>query len=389
MKLTLDVKAFTTPLDYLPEEEKKKYRVCIIDKKVRELTYKFQQDEKKEIEYLDLSNSEATRIYSNSIRFLLAIACKRVNPKIEIRFFYNISRSLFAKVVSPAAFHVTPRFITALDEERKKLVDRDIPFVRYKVTKPHALEYYKKEKKRDKVPIRKYRREDYAHVCQRTIGDKTYTDYLYGYLVPSSGYLKKFAIQSYAPGILIRIPRSECGGEIPPFSDESRFASSLQTSYIWASKNNLDTVYKINKFIEDYGARELINLSEARINNRLSDLGSRIVNREEKIRRICIAGPSSSGKTSFSNRLLFELMARSLRPVRISMDNFYIPRGELKPGTDIESIDAIDLPFFNSVRNQLIRGEEVTLPVYDFKEGKRKTGKKIQLDEDQPIIIEG
>ena len=389
MKLTLDVKAFTTPLDYLPEEEKKKYRVCIIDKKVRELTYKFQQDEKKEIEYLDLSNSEATRIYSNSIRFLLAIACKRVNPKIEIRFFYNISRSLFAKVVSPAAFHVTPRFITALDEERKKLVDRDIPFVRYKVTKPHALEYYKKEKKRDKVRIRKYRREDYAHVCQRTIGDQTYTDYLYGYLVPSSGYLKKFAIQSYAPGILIRIPRSECGGEIPPFSDESRFASSLQTSYIWASKNNLDTVYKINKFIEDYGARELINLSEARINNRLSDLGSRIVNREEKIRRICIAGPSSSGKTSFSNRLLFELMARSLRPVRISMDNFYIPRSELKPGTDIESIDALDLPFFNSVRNQLIHGEEVTLPVFDFKEGKRKTGKKIQLDEDQPIIIEG
>lgn len=389
MKIELDIKAETMPLDYLKGEDKKKFRTCIIDGKIRELTYKFTQSGKKEIEYLDLTNSDATRIYSNSIRFLLSVACKRVNPKIEIRFFYNISRALFAKVISPSSFRVTTKFIQALQEERQKLVERDIPFTRYKLTKPRALEYYKKEKKRDKVRIRKYRREDYAHVCQRNINGQTYTDYLYGYLVPSSGYLSKFAIQLYQPGILIRIPRSECDGEIPPFSDETRFATSLQTSYNWASKNHLDTVYQINKFIEDYGARELINLSEARINNRLAELGNRIVNREEKIRRICIAGPSSSGKTSFSNRLRFELMARSLRPVRISMDNFYTPRSLLKPGTDIESIDAIDLPYFNSVRNKLIQGEEVTLPVFDFKEGERKRGKKITLEENQPIIIEG
>lgn len=378
-----------TPLDYLKEEEKKKYRACIIDGKIRELTYVFSLDKREEITYLDLCDSEATRIYSNSIRFLLSIAAKRVNPKIEIRFFYNISRSLFAKVISPSSFRVTMKFVQALDKERKHLISLDVPFIRQKVTQPSALETYRQEKKMDKIQIRKYRSEDYVHICQTTIEGTTYSDYLYGYLVPSSGYLSKFALQIYQPGILIRVPRAECNGELPPFSDESRFATSLASSYAWSSKNNLDTVYKVNKFIKDYGSRELINLSEARINNRLAELGSRIVGREEKIRLICIAGPSSSGKTSFSNRLQFELMAKTLRPVRISRDNFYIPRGELKPGTDIESIDALDLPFFNSVRNKLIQGEEVTLPVYDFKEGKRKDGKKISVGPNQPIIIEG
>ena len=388
MKIHQEIKKGTSVLSLLDEKEKKNYFCCKIQGRIRELNYVFDHDGSYDIEFLNLENPDSTRIYTTSMRYLISLAVKEINPRLEIRFFYNISRSIFAKVIYPTGFKMTSSFVSKVEEKMKEIIDSDIPFTRVKLTKEEAMKRYREEHLTDKLNVLRYRSESYVHVYQSKHNNVSYFDYLYGMMVPSSGYLSHFTLRYYAPGFLVQVPRSECHGEIPPFSDEMKFATSLASTYEWAEKNKLSTAYETNRFIKTYDAMSLINLCEARINNMLSDLGKEIV-QDDHIRLICVAGPSSSGKTSFANRLLFELMSRGLRPIRISIDNFYIPKKELPEGTDIESIEALDLPYFNDFVSKLIQGEEVENPIYDFKTGNRTFSKAIHVDDNQPIIIEG
>lgn len=389
MKLHQEIKKGTCLLDLLNEEDRKKYYCCKFEGRIHELRYIADHDGVYDIEFLPLSHPDSTRIYATSMRYLIALAIKEINPKLDVRFFYNISRSIFAKVIYPKNFKVTTSFVEKVDKKMKEIVSRDVEFKRVKVSKEEALRRYKEERLTDKINVLKYRSENFVHLYETNYDDHSYFDYLYGMMVPSSGYLSSFALRYYAPGFLVQVPRSECNGDIPPFADEMKFATSLASTYEWADVNKLSTASEINKFIKTYDAMSLINLCEARVNNLLSDLGKDITENRHGIRLICVAGPSSSGKTSFANRLLYELMSRGLRPIRISIDNFYIPKKDLPEGTDIESIEALDLHYFNQFIEKLIQGEELPNPVYDFKSGLRKFTKPIRVEDDQPIIIEG
>lgn len=389
MFLKQHFKKGTKVTDLLTEEEMKKYVSLIVDGRIKDLGYVFDHDCDASLEFMDVKDSRGSRIYQTSLRYLVALAVKTMDPKLEVRFFYNISRSIFIRVTGKKGFKVTPQFVDSLRRRMDEIIKADITFERVKISKEKALEYYRKEGYTDKVKVLKYRKEDYVHLYHATFKDAEFYDYLYGILVPSSGFLSSYNLLPYTPGILMQYPRSDCNGEIPPFSDEMKFAVSLASTSSWAEKNHLDNVPDINQFLKSYGAMPLINISEARINHMLADLGNIITSRSEPVRCICIAGPSSSGKTSFANRLMYELMSRGLRPLRISCDDFYIPRDVMKEGTDIESVDALDIPYLTEVTNKLIEGEEVSLPIYDFKSGTRKKGKKIHLIENQPIILEG
>ncbi len=384
-----ELKRGTTVISLLNEEEKKKYYCCKIEGRIQELNYVIEKDGTYDIEFLMLDNQDATRIYATSMRYLLAFAIKEINPKLEVRFFYNISRSIFVKVINNKNFKVTTSFVKKVEAKMRELIRADVPFRRVRMTKEAALQKYKEEHLTDKIRVLKYRPENYVHLYEASYQGMEYSDYLYGMMVPSSGYLSSFAIRYYAPGFLVQVPRSECDGAIPPFTNEMKFATSLASTYQWADENHLSTASDINRFLKNYDALSLVNLCEARINNLLADLGKDITESREGVRLICVAGPSSSGKTSFANRLLYELMARGLRPVRISIDNFYIPKKSLPEGTDIESIDALDLEYFNHFINALIQGEEMENPVYDFKSGERRFQKSIRVMDNQPIIIEG
>jgi uridine kinase len=379
-----------TPLISLIEEKKRKNYFCaLFAGKIKELNYVVDKEGDYDVEFLSLDAPVASRIYATSIRYLVSMALKEIAPKVEFRFFYNISRSIFVKPVWPKTFVVTPEFVDKLKEKMDELIQKDLPMVRKRVSVDEAKEMYRKLGFRDKLNILKYRKTGNAHIYETIDGDFRYWDYLYSYMVPSTGYLTHCELNYYTPGFLILVPRSECDGEIPPFVDEPKFASSLQKSYTWVSNNQLSTVGEINKFIKDYSSMALINVCEARMTDMISQLGRTIVSADTPIRLICIAGPSSSGKTSFANRIMFDLMNRFLRPIRISMDDYFLSPNLLKPGTSLESVEALDLELFNSQMASLIRGETVTLPVYDFVTRTRKQGETLTLNENQPLIIEG
>ncbi len=378
-----------TKVSSLVDARKSGFVCCKVDGHLQDLNYVLPRDGEREIEFLDLSNSDASRIYESSLRMLVAMAIKKIDSRLDVRFFYNISRSIFCRIIGKRNFRVTSRLVGKISEKMRELVQEDLPIVRKCLDKEEALGIYRQEGLHDKLDVLRYRSENFAHLYEVQSGDFLYRDYLYSPLVPSTGYLDRFALRFYEPGFMLQFPRAECHGEIPPFSDELKFATTLAGSSQWAEMNGVDTVSNINRFIKKHGALSLINVAESRFSGMLTDLGRAIENNGHPVRLICIAGPSSSGKTSFANKLAFELMSLGLRPIRISIDDFYIPRDKLPEGADLESIETIDIPLFSSVINNLIEGEKVKLPTYSFKDGMRKIGKEIAILPNMPIIIEG
>lgn len=216
---------------------------------------------------------------------------------------------------------------------------------------------------------------------------------MYNRMVPSTGYISKWKLKFYYPGVIIQYPRPDCKGEIPLFEDAPTFGKTLKRAHQQAVITGADSIVGINKRIEEDGPIDVISLAEAGHARQLAELGDMIQMDIENVRLICIAGPSSSGKTTFANRLRIELLSRGIKPIRISLDDYYLPREKCpideNGKIDLESVQALDIELFNQNMSDLISGLEVTLPKFDFQKGGRVDGRKLKLDNDQPIIIEG
>lgn len=381
-------KIYDAPVTVLDVVGKDKNIICAyVNGRVRELTYTIDKDS--EIIPLTCKDRDAKPIYESSLRFLVAMAMHNIHPHYEIRFAYNVSRSIFLQILNPGT-SASGIMIKELVAEMNRLVSLDLPLERKIVSKEEAARIFTEDGYQDKVDILKYRPEKTAHIY--TCGN--YRNYMYNRMVPSTGYINRWVIKYYHPGIIIQYPRPDFNGEIPPFEDAPTFGKTLKRAHQWALATGCNTIVGINQRIEQDGDVEFITLCEQRHNRQLCELGQMIEDEKESIRLICIAGPSSSGKTTFANRLRIELLSRGIKPIRISMDDYYLPRGQApldedgKP--DLESADALDIELFNQNLADLVAGLEVECPRYDFKAGCRaKEGRKLIVPQDQPIIIEG
>lgn len=366
--------------------EPERFIAAMVNNRVRDLNYEVYYDA--EVEFLDLRDHEAMKIYEATIRYIVAMAFHNLYPELKIRFAYNVSRCISVHLIDSKMVANTAMLLK-INHEVERIVAADYPITRTVVPNEKAAEIYRERGFDDKIALLAYRPEKTVHLNECN----GYVDYMYSHLAPSTGYIKDYKIRLYAPGFLVQYPRSECGGEIPPFEDAPTFGRTLKESHDWAKIAGIDTVAKINHEIEHNGSVEFINICEARHNRMLAELGQLIEDDIEDIRLVCIAGPSSSGKTTFANRLRIELLSRGIHPIRISIDDYYKTRGEApldesgKP--DLESIGALDTELFNQNMLDLINGEEVQLPKFDFKVGHRVPGRKLRVHRDEPIIIEG
>ncbi|HAK05085.1 MAG TPA: AAA family ATPase [Firmicutes bacterium] len=361
--------------------------VCAkVNNRIRELTYEVYFDA--EVSFLTVKDQDAIRTYETSLRYLFAMAFTRLYPDVDFRFSYNVSRSIFVELLNRDKLSDT-YMVRQLEREMQRIVDADYKFNRFIVSKDEARAIYEKLHMQDKIEILKFRPEKTVHFYEC----EGYLNYMFGYMVPSSGYLKSWKLRLYSPGILIQYPRYECRGEIPPFQDAPTFGHTLKAIHQWSKITHADSVAGINAYITDERVVEFINLSEALHNRMLAELGELITKDIDNIRLICIAGPSSSGKTTFANRLRIELLSRGINPIRISIDDYYLPRNKAPKDengdADLESIDALDIEHFNQNMLDLIQGMAVELPKFDFKIGQRVSGRTLKIDHDTVIIIEG
>lgn len=377
----------TPILKLIKAEDQKKYFAAKVNNRLRELTYELCFD--CEVVLLDNSTYDAVKVYEASLRYLLALAYHNVFPTYQIRISYNISRTLLVSILKPDNIIADSNHIRKIKDEMNRLVALDLPFNKEIISKEDAKKYYQDNNELDKEAILKYRPEKNCHIY--TCGD--YKNYMYGYMVPSTGYLKDFRLLSYDNQIVVQYPRYEANGQIPEFNDEPTFSRVLKNAHKWAKICNGELVSKINDHVSKETDVDFINMCETQHNDSLAELGNIIANDIDNIRLICIAGPSSSGKTTFSNRLRIELMSRGIKPLRISLDMYYKQR-DLCPldeygQPDFESLYALDLELFNEHMLALINGEKVSLPKFDFETQAITFGEKIKIDAKTPIIIEG
>ena len=360
--------------------------VAKVNNRLRELNYYINYN--CEVEFLDLTKFDAVRVYETSLRYLLIMALEKIDPKIVVHFNQCISRSISC-TLSNTKEKVSKPFIDKLEIEMRKLIEQDLPITRTTISKEEAIKIYTEKGYLDKVEVLKYRPEDTVNMYTCC----GYVNYMFGYMVPSTGLLKDFVLQVYYPGFIVRIPRAECGGKIPPFEEAPVFQQMIQDAQKWAKMIKCVNLPMLNKYVDDGKVCDLVNICETKHNNMLSELGEQIYKRRDSLRLVCIAGPSSSGKTTFSHRLKIELLSRGLKPIKISMDDYYrnredCPKDE-KGDYDLEHVNALDLELFNENLLSLIEGEEIEEPTFDFKLGKRVKGEKVRIDKDTIIIIEG
>ena len=378
-------KVYDKPVQVLDIVGNDKSIVCAsINNRVRELTYMVDRDAT--IIPLTVKDRDAKPTYEASVRFVVAMAMYNIHPEVKIRFSYNVSRAIFMQILNPEVVR-SAHLVKDLDDEIKRIIAADYPLVRHIVSKDEIKKIFSEEGFEDKIDILEYRPEKTCHYYDCN----GYKNYMYNRMVPSTGYIQKYAIKSYNPGIIIQYPRPELNGIIPKFEDSHSFGQTLKRAHQWAVATRFDSIVGTNKRIEKDGPVDVITLGEQKHNRQLCELGSLIESDKENIRLICIAGPSSSGKTTFANRLRIELLSRGIDPIRISLDDYYLAREEAPKDEngepDLESIEALDIELFNQNMADLIAGEEVELPKFDFKLGKRVPGRVLKVSAEQPIII--
>jgi len=390
MVITINNKPYTyengTTLEAIMKDLSIKAYAATVNNRMRELTYEVKRDSV--VQFLDLSNRDAIKVYESTLRFIILMAIRNLYPNSSVKYNYSISRSILV-IIKNLGVRLTQQVLDKIEAETRRLIALDLPIKRQRMEIDVALDYYNKKQFYDKAEVLKYREEDYVN----TYKCDDYQNYMFGYMAPSTGYIQDFRFVLYPPGFMIQYPRSETNGLIPKFDDAPIFNKTIKEASKWGKIIEGDTIPKINQYVENGQAVEFVNICETKHNRQLAQLGDEIETNIEDIRLICIAGPSSSGKTTFSNRLKIELLSRGIKPVMISIDDYYKTRNEApldefgKP--DLEHVEALDLALFNEQIVKLINGEEVTLPKFEFKLGTRIPGKTIKIDEKSPIIIEG
>ena len=367
----ISVPVGTRVIDLMSEEDKHNYLVCQIGAQIKELRYRLsEKNDGMKISFKGLENIEGGKAYEASLRFIIAMAFHNIYPDVRIRFSYNVSRSVFCQALTPG-FNMY-RAAESIKNEVSRIIAADLPIERVTVSKEEAEEIYRRFDHLDKIAILRYRPESTVnlYVCDG------YYDYMHSYMVASTGCIRKYLIEPYSPGIIVQYPRYELDAEIPEFVEETTYGRTLQKAYNWSKKAHLQTIADINRKVEQNSIVDFVQMCEARHSNMLSELGKAIEEDIDNIRLICIAGPSSSGKTTFCNRLRIELLSRGINPVMISMDDYYCNRDEIcriqnttPDSVDLEHINCLDIERFNKDLFDLINGEEVRLPRFNFKTG--------------------
>ncbi len=371
----------------LPEWKNPPIVGAIVNGQLRELTYPVKMDA--EVKTLNMSDVDGARIYRRSLTFLLEAAFEEIFPEAKVTIDHAVaSGGYYCQIEGFELF--SEEKMRLLEQHMRDIVKADKKFERKEVPLTEAIEYFKRNKQFDKIRLLKYRTK--SHLVLYQLGEQK--DYHHGYMVPSSGYLEFFKlIWMDSKSFILQYPRRRSPMMLEKIPENQQLMATFRQYGSWLKRLGVDNVGGLNDAIEEKRIREIILVSEAFHEMRIADIARRISSDTRRIRIVLIAGPSSSGKTTFSKRLSVQLLAQGITPFPLEMDNYFVDR-ELTPKDekgeyDFESIDALNRSLMEEHLSQLIIGEEVQLPKFNFKEGKSYPGEIVQLESDQVILLEG
>jgi uridine kinase len=359
---------------------------ALVNGELRELTYPIQRDSR--VDALLLSDSDGVRIYRRSLSFLLVAAVRELFPEAQIFVEYSLPfGGFFCQVRGRGPFSV--KELAQIETHMRRIVSEDAPIVRERVSLDEAIALFEARGEEEKVKLLSRRRKDYL-ILYNLRGVR---DYFHGYMVPSTKYLRYFALYPYPPGFVLQYPRRHRPTELLSRHDYPQLTAVFREYGEWLRLLGVDSVSALNDAIANDRIREVILVSEALHEERIAHIASEIVRGQGKVRLALVAGPSASGKTSFSKRLSVQLLAHGARPFALELDSYFVDR-ELTPRDengeyDFESLGALDVPLFNQHLLALMNGEEVQIPRFNFHTGRREPGENDRIGPDHIIIVEG
>lgn len=373
-------------LKALPEWDNPPIMGAIVNNELRELTYPIDMDSK--VKPVTMADGDGARIYRRSITFLLEAAFEDLFPENALVVDHSVSSGGFYCRVTNSA-PLSNEELWKLESHMKELVEADLPFERIQVPLKEAIDLFAAKKQDDKVELLKYRQKEFLIIY--SLGG--HKDYHHGYMAPSTGFLRWFALIALGDGFVLQYPRRNSPTQLLPMPDYPKLLVTFRQYGDWLVKLGIDSVGALNNSLNAGKTREIILVSEALHEQKIADTAREIAERSKKARIILIAGPSSSGKTTFSKRLAIQLLALGISPFALEMDNYFVDRDQTPKDEngefDYECLETLNRSLLSDHLVKLIAGEEVQLPSYNFRTGKSEPGKVVRLKKDQLIILEG
>jgi len=374
--------------DFLAQEDSIQAPIVggIVNGELRELTYPIEIDSR--VKPVTMGSTDGMRIYRRSLTFLLAAAFEELFSEASLTVDHSIaSGGYYCQVRGRPPFN--NQELARLEARMRELVEADLPFTKSRIPIDEAITYFREKGFTDKARLLVNRRK--PHLVMYQVG--SLRDYYHGYMAPSTGYLKWFALLRTGDGFTLRFPRRHQPTELLPVPEYPKLLATFLQYGDWLDALGIPNIGALNDSIVASRAREVVLVSEALHEGRIAEIAAMIADRRQDTRLVLIAGPTSSGKTIFSKRLSIQLLARGVSPYPIELDYFFVDReqtpkdenGEL----DYESLYALDLKRLNHDLRRLIDGKSVRLPCYDFINGQQEEGEEVQLAQDQIILLEG
>ena len=343
-----------------------------------------------EIRFVTRDSPHGWTIYRRSVLFLLIAAVNQLEKRAEVIAKFTVNKGLYCEIKMPNGT-IEPAFIEKIEAQMREMIAANLPIVKRSISREDAIDLFRRQGRDGKVQL-------LSALSNETISIYTCedcSDYLYGPMLYETGALGLFELDYERDGVLIRTPDEMTQGHIRQRINQPKFGSILAESKEWADILECRFISDLNRMNKEHQIGELIRISEGLQEKRIAQIADHIAANQENIRIILIAGPSSSGKTSFAQRLRIQLRVNGLRPVMISLDDYFLNREDTplneKGEYDYESLDALDTKLFNENMLNLLAGREVQIPRYNFITGKRewKEDAFLAIQKDQPIIIEG
>lgn len=356
--------------------------------KLKELSSCIEQGDN--ITFIGIEDKDGMRVYHRTISMVMICAVKKLlGDRMPVAIEHSINKSLYCEI-RDKSISITDDFLNTLKNKMNEYIENDTPIIKRTYKKRNAEEIVKRFDMNDKAKLFEYRRTSNVNLYEL---DGVF-DYFYGYMAPSAGYVKLFDLKAYENGFLIIMPNEKNPQELNKFVDYKKISSVFMEQMRWINLMGVDNVSDLNDVIVNGKFNELVLINEALHEKKIAEIADMINKRRDEIKVVMIAGPSSSGKTTFANRLMIQLRVNGIVPHVISMDNYFINRDDVPfdeyGKRDFENVNALDVELLNSNLLKLINGEEVELPYYNFVTGKREyNGNYVRLNEGEIFVIEG
>lgn len=350
------------------------------------LDYQLEEDCK--LELLTLKHSDGIRIYKKSLSLAFLKAVQEVFPEAKTRIMHSINKGIYCEVDLGRV--VSNEDIGLIDNKLKELIIRNVPIEKITVSKEEAIKIFEEKNKIDKIRLLEYKFEDYVELYK--CGELY--EFANEVAVPSTKYIDLYELLHYGNGVIIRFPNKENPYKLPKYVKQEKMGAVFSEYRRWLDILGIYNLADLNDMIKNNEIDDIIRVSEALHEKRIASIADMISERRDNVFLVLIAGPSSSGKTTFAQRLSVQLRVNGFKPVGISLDDYFINR-EFTPVDDMgepdfENLDALDVKLFNENLKDLLEGKETEIPIFNFHTGNReKVGRKMKMEKNQIIVIEG